>query len=219
MGNGHFNSCTTPLDCWCEARRYWIALFVTIIVLFAEILGGIVSGSLALLSDAVHVAVDSKYIIVSLIVVYLSKRATRNETKYRKIGAYIGLALLIAGGLWILKESYGRFFTPRDITGNIMFTIAFAGLLGNLFVLWLLRSVPKEDHNITHKFFDAHVWSDFLMSAAVVVSATVIWTTQWKIVDPITSTSVAVYMLFHLTPSLYKELKTGESGCCHGHHH
>ena len=218
MENGHFSSCTTPLNCWCEARRYWIALFVTLLVLFAEILGGIISGSLALLSDAIHVAVDSTYIIVSIIVVYLSKNAIHNETKYRKAGAYFGLILLVIGGIFILKESYFRFFTPRNITGGVMFFVAFAGLMGNLFVLWLLRIVPKEEHNITHKLFNAHVLSDFLMSIAVVVSAIIIWTTEWRIADPITSTCVAVYMLFHLTPSLYKELKTGETSCCHSHH-
>jgi len=216
--NGHFDSCLTPLDCWCEERRYWIALAVTVTVLLGEILGGIFSDSLALLSDAVHVAVDSKYIIVSLIVVYLSKQVKHKENMYRKIGAYIGLILLIVGGLLILSESYERFSSPRDIAGWLMFTVAFAGLLGNLFVLWLLKSVPKEDQNITHKFFNAHVLSDFLMSVAVVFSATVIWTTGWRIMDPVTSTAVAVYMLFHLTPHLYKEIKTGETEC-HDHHH
>jgi len=218
MKNGHFNNCVTPLDCWCESRRYWIALYVTITVLFGEILGGIISGSLALLSDAIHVAVDSKYIIVSLIVVYLSKHAKNKESLYRKTGAYIGLALLIIGGLLILKESYERFYNPRDITGGLMFTVAFAGLLGNLFVFWLLESVPKAARNITHKFFNAHVLSDLLMSVAVVFSAIVILATEWQIMDPITSTAVAVYMLFHLTPHLYKEIKTGEAEC-HNHQH
>ncbi len=89
MKNGHLNNCITPLDCWCEAKRYWISLWVTLSVLIGEVLGG--SGSLALLSDAVHVAVDSKHIIVSLVVIYLSKRTKHKEYLYRKIGAYVGL--------------------------------------------------------------------------------------------------------------------------------
>ncbi len=218
MKNGHFNNCITPYDCWCEARRYWIALWVTLGVLVGEILGGIISESLALFSDAVHVAVDSKYIIVSLVVIYLSKQAKHKEDLYRKIGAYIGLMLLVFGGLWILSESYERFSNPREITSEIMFWVALAGLFGNLFVLWLLKSVPKKDRNITHKFFNAHVFSDFLMSVAVVFSAIIIWTTELQIMDPITSTAVAVYMLFHLTPHLYKEIKTGEVKCCHDNH-
>ncbi len=218
MTNGHFDSCTTPHDCWCEAQRYWIALWVTLGVLVGEILGGFFSGSLALLSDAVHVAVDSKYIIVSLVVVYLSKQIKYRENLYRKIGAYIGLALLIVGGLWILNKSYERFFNPRNITSDVMFLVALGGLLGNLFVLWLLKSVPKENQNITHRFFNAHVLSDFFMSVAVVFSAITIWVTGLQIMDPITSTAVAVYMLFHLTPHLYKEIKTGEIKCCHNNH-
>ncbi len=218
MNNGHFNNCVTPYDCWCEAQRYWIALWVTLSVLMGETLGGFFSGSLALLSDAVHVAVDSKYIIVSLVVVYLSKQAKHKDTFYRKIGAYIGLALLIIGGLWILNESYERFSNPRKIVSAIMFWVALAGLLGNLFVLWLLKSVPKEDQNITHKFFNAHVLSDFFMSVAVVFSAIFIWATDLQVMDPITSTIVAMYMLFHLTPHLYKEIKTGETKCCHSDH-
>jgi|GEM_PF-1259944 len=219
MGN-HLKGCAMldtndPADCWCEAKRYWYALAIGMAVFVVEVAGGFISGSSALLSDAVHVLADNVDVSVAIIVVYASKRSVEREGLIRKLGAYVGLTLLSSGAIWIIFEALGRFITPREVVGMTMLIIAIAVALGNVWVLLILSGVSKGDQTITHKVFNAHVISDLLVSIVVIVSAGIITATEWKIVDPLTSLGVGAYILVWLCPSLYREIKHGE----HGHHH
>ncbi|OIO32310.1 MAG: hypothetical protein COZ49_01010 [Candidatus Yonathbacteria bacterium CG_4_10_14_3_um_filter_47_65] len=204
-------------DCWCEAKRYWIALTVGMVLLAGEVVGGFVSGSLALLSDAVHVCSDNVHVAVAIIVVYASRRSAGKEESIRKAGAYVGLLLLLIGGVWIINEAYERFTAPREVAGGIMLVVAIIGAIGNGYVLWVLESVSKGDQTITHKFFSAHVLSDLVVSIAVIVSAGIIAISGWKIVDPIASLCAGIYLLAYLCPSLYKEI-SGDDADKHHHH-
>lgn len=197
MNNGHLNGCTTPADCWCEVKRYGVLFGIAGVIFIAEVVGGIVSQSLALLADAGHVFTDTCAILVAIVVGYRVKTGA-NEARTRKVGGYVSALLLGGVAVWILIEAIERFREPREIVSWVMFFVAVAGTIGN----WAMHKVMKdadEDH-VTHESLHAHILSDLVQSFGVVLGAVLIWMTDWVLVDPIISMAIA-------------ELKA-LSGCC-----
>ena len=104
MTSGHFDSCDTPQDCWCEVKRYGVILGIATMILIAEVVGGVISQSLALLADAGHVFTDMMATLVAITVVYRVKQGY-NKAKARKVGGYINAFLLGGVAVWILIEA------------------------------------------------------------------------------------------------------------------
>ena len=220
MNSGHFKGCTTPTDCWCEVRRYGVLFSIAGVILIAEVVGGIISQSLALLADAGHVFTDIIAILVALVVSYRVKFGA-NEVRTRKVGGYINLLLLGGVAVWVLAEAIERFQEPREVVGWVMFFIAVAGTIGN----WAMHKMMKdadEDH-ATHESLHAHILSDLWQSFGVVLGAILIWMTDWILVDPIISMAIAL-MMMRLTWKLLRKLWSGKydgnrEHCHHDHHH
>ena len=175
-----------------------IALVLTATFMVVEIVGGIISGSLALLADAGHMLTDTMALSLAAMAFHVSKRPpdgnlTYGYQRFQILAAFVnGLSLLAIVG-WILFEAVRRFVNPRDILGETMLVIAVAGLVINLVSFAVLHTGDRDNLNIRGAAL--HVAGDLLGSIAAIVAAIVIIYTGWTPIDPILSVAVAVLIL------------------------
>ena len=178
-------------------KRLFLSLLVTIGILFAEVIGGIMSRSLALLSDAGHVLTDAFALGLSLIALLIMKRPSDNRATYgyQRIGliaALINGASLVVIAIFIFLEAYKRFNSPPEINTSVMLSIAAAGLLGNLIMAWILGH-KHDDLNMKSAWL--HVLGDTISSVGVIVAGLVIKLTGWVLADTIASGIVGVMIV------------------------
>ncbi|MBT8089125.1 MAG: cation diffusion facilitator family transporter [Gammaproteobacteria bacterium] len=179
-------------------RRVMIALVLTGTFMLVEIVGGIISGSLALLADAGHMLTDTMALSLAAMAFHVSKRPpggnlTYGYQRFQILAAFVnGLSLLAVVG-WILYEAVSRFFSPRDVLGETMLVVAAAGLVINLVSFAVLHTGDKENLNIRGAAL--HVAGDLLGSVAAIVAAIIIIYTGWTPIDPILSVAVAALIL------------------------
>lgn len=141
--------------------RLWITLFLNLGITIAQLIGGVISNSMALISDAVHNLSDTGSIGVSLIArTFANKKADKQMTfGYRRadiIGAFINLIILVAVSLFLIKEGVERFLHPEEIDGTVMFWVALLGLTGNVLSVFILHADSKKSLNIKSAYI--HVW-------------------------------------------------------------
>lgn len=218
MTTGHFSSCITHDDCWCEAKRYWLLLAIATVILFTEVVGGVLSHSLALLADAGHVLADTGATVVAIIVAYKVKKSPHVESKTRKIGGYINAIFLGVIGIWIFIEAIERFFNPHPIVSMTMIVVAILGTIGNYIQHAIMESANAE--HVTHESMKLHILSDLLQSIGVVLGGVIIWATGWDPLDPIISVVIAILMA-RWSWSLLLKLRSGKydnGSHCHHHH-
>lgn len=178
-------------------KKLLIALSITLLIFFIELAGGILSNSLALLSDAGHVFTDAFALILSLIASVIMRRPSGSKATfgYHRIGilaAFInGITLLIIAG-FIIIEGYRRFINPPQINSSVMLFIAVIGFFGNLLMAWLLGQ-KLEDLNIKSAWL--HVVGDAISSLGVIVAGVIIMYTGWLIVDPVVSGFVGLIII------------------------
>lgn len=179
-------------------RRVMIALVLTGAFMVVEVIGGIISGSLALLADAGHMLTDTMALALAAMAFKVSKRPpdgklTFGYQRFQILAAFVnGLSLLAVVG-WILYEALHRLISPNEILGETMLVVAAAGLLVNLVAFAVLHSGDQENLNIRGAAL--HVAGDLLGSVAAIVAALVIIYTGWTLIDPILSVAVAVLIL------------------------
>ncbi|MDZ7773249.1 MAG: cation diffusion facilitator family transporter [Balneolaceae bacterium] len=178
--------------------RLWISIGLNALITLAEFVGGILSGSLALLSDALHNLSDTASLAISLVARKISGReANRRKTfGYRRaeiIGAFINLVTLVLIALFLIKEGVERFYNPQPIDGMVMFVVAIVGLLGNVITALLLYRSSKENLNIRSAYI--HILSDALSSVGVIVAGWLILRYGWYIVDTFLTLVIAGYIL------------------------
>ncbi|MGE5856535.1 MAG: cation diffusion facilitator family transporter [Syntrophaceae bacterium] len=161
-----------------------LAFNVTLMVL--EVAGGIVSRSLALLSDAGHMLTDSLAVFLSYLAIHWSRRPADHRKTFGYHRAEIlvalanGVALAAIAG-YIFYEAVLRFFHPQEIKTGILLVIATIGLAGNLFGLFILKGESHENLNVRSAFF--HILADTLSSVGVIFGGVIIWYTRWHLVD------------------------------------
>ena len=218
MANGHFSSCSKTHDCLCEIKRYLLIFGIAILILAIEIIGGIISQSLALLADAGHVFTDTSATTISIIVAYYVRYGA-NEEHTRKIGGYINALLLGCITIWIAIEAIDRFQNPREIGSITMITVAVLGTIGNYIQHKIIESANEE--HVTHESMKLHIRSDLLQSMGVVFGGLLIWITNWTTIDPIISIAIALWMgkwtwnIFH---KLWSGKYDNNNHHCHNHH-
>lgn len=166
-----------------------MSLGVTLLILVGEVVGGILSNSLALLSDAGHVLTDAFALGLSLLAALIMKRPSdyRATYGYQRIGllaALINGASLVVIALLIFTEAYHRLISPPQINSDLMLLIASAGLAGNLVMAWILGHSHK-DLNLKSAWL--HVLGDTVSSAGVIVAGVIIKITGWTMADPLAS--------------------------------
>ena len=179
-------------------RRVLIALVLTATFMVVEVIGGIVSGSLALLADAGHMLTDTMALALAAVAFQVSKRPadsrlTYGYQRFQILAAFVnGLSLLLIVA-WILYEAIDRFRNPNEILGNTMLLIAAIGLIVNIIAFAVLHSGDRENLNIRGAAL--HVAGDLLGSVAAIIAALVIIQTGWTPIDPILSVAVALLIL------------------------
>jgi len=164
----------------------------------AEIVGGVLAGSLALLADAGHMLTD----FASLALAWLGFRLARRSADWRRTYGFDRFAVLVAfvNGIalfaiaaWIIGEAAQRLYAPIQVLGQPMLWIAITGLAVNIGAFLVLRTGDKDNLNIRAAVL--HVIGDLLGSVAAVVAALVILTTGWTPIDPLLSIVVALIIL------------------------
>jgi len=179
-------------------RRVMVALVLTGFFMVVEVVGGIISGSLALLADAGHMLTDTMALALAATAFHVSKRPpdgklTFGYQRFQILAAFVnGLSLLAIVG-WILFEAINRFISPNEILGETMLVVAAAGLVVNLISFAVLHSGDQDNLNIRGAAL--HVAGDLLGSVAAIVAALVIIYTGWLLIDPILSVAVAALIL------------------------
>jgi cobalt-zinc-cadmium efflux system protein len=180
-----------------SAGKMKLAFFLTLMILIVEILGGWLSHSLALLSDAGHVLTDIAAIGLSW---YAMKQSEKPATEgmtfgyYRAgiLAAFINGITLILITVWILCEAYSRFQHPEHVTPTLMFVSAGVGLAINLY----LGLGMRHEASLNVKSTVLHMLGDAAASAGVIVGGIIIAFTHWYIIDPILSVLIAVLIAF-----------------------
>lgn len=180
-----------------KKRTFWAAV-LTAGFMGAEIVGGLISGSLALLADAAHMLTDAVSLTFAWIAFRLAERPpdkarTYGYDRFQILVAFtngISLFFIVA---WILYEAIQRFFNPVEILGVTMMAVAFAGLVVNIAAFLLLHGADRENLNIRGAML--HVVGDLLGSVAALCAAGVILWTGWTPIDPLLSILVALILL------------------------
>jgi len=179
-------------------RRIGFAALLTGAFMVAELVGGLVSGSLALIADAGHMLTDCAGLTLAWLGFRLARRPAdwKRSYGYDRFGVLIafanGLALFAIAG-WIVVEAAHRIATPSPVLGGVMLWVALAGLAVNLLAFKLLQG---GDHgNLNVRAAALHVIGDLLGSIAALAAAVIILATGWTPIDPILSVVVAVLIL------------------------
>jgi cobalt-zinc-cadmium efflux system protein len=180
-----------------DRRALGLALALTASYTVVEVVGGVLTGSLALLADAVHMLSDNVALALALAAVWLAgKPATAERTfGYKRAEVLVALAngvALVALAIWIFVVAVRRLDDPPDILGGWMLAIAVAGIGVNLAAAAIL-SRERTGLNVEAAF--RHVLSDLLGSIGVTVAAVIILVTGWLEADPIASMLIAVLVL------------------------
>ena len=182
-----------------NTRPLKIALVIVVIVMVAEVIGGIVSGSLALLGDAGHMLVDALALGLALFAITIARRpatSTKTYGYYRVeiMAALANGAVLVFVSLYIFYEAYQRFLNPPLVQTPLMLLVATIGLVANLIGVWLLRRASHRSLNIKAAFW--HIIGDTISSVGVIVAGVIISVTGWYIADPIVAVFIGGIILW-----------------------
>ena len=178
--------------------KFRFAILLTTFVFGVELVGGILSNSLALLSDAAHVFSDSLSLIMSWLAIYLSTRPATSSRTYgyhrtEVFAAFINGISLIAISGWIFYEAVQRFIEPEPVKSKEMLIVAVFGFIANMVIVWLFHGEGHKNLNVRSAVL--HVIGDALASVGVIVGGVVIYYTGWFVVDPILSCGIGLVVL------------------------
>jgi len=181
-----------------ERKLLRVVIVLTFVMMAAEIIWGILSNSLALLSDAFHMLTHFSALTVSLVSIEVAVRMNHRDKTfgYWRIeilsALFNGLTLLPITG-YILYKAYQRFENPEMVVVSQMFVVAVIGLAVNVLCALILAGVSREDFNIRGAFL--HMIADTASSVGVVIAAVIIHFTNWYFLDPLVSVLIAVVIL------------------------
>lgn len=176
-----------------EARLAWTLALIVVYAL-AEVVGGLVSGSLALLADAGHMVSDAGAITLSLLAFRFARRAPTSSQTYgfhraEILAALVNGAVLVGIALYVAIEAVERLRDPQPVAAPLMLAVAAGGLLVNVIALWLLHAERHGSLNARGAWL--HVLADTLGSVQVIAAALLIWAFGWTWVDPLASLLIA----------------------------
>lgn len=174
------------------------ALVLISAYMVAEVVGGILSGSLALLADAGHMLTDAAAIALALAAMYLAGKAYTSRRTYGYYRLEILAALANALALWLIAagvvwEAVQRLSEPPEVHAPIVLAVGAAGLVVNVAAAWMLHGAAKHSLNVAGAF--AHVMADLVASVGVLISGGLIWAFGWRIADPIVSIFIGAIIL------------------------
>jgi cobalt-zinc-cadmium efflux system protein len=181
-----------------DSRRLGWALAITASFMVIEVIGGVISGSLALLADAGHMLTDTAALALAWIAAHLTRRPSSPRRSYgyhraQVLAAFVNALALFGVAIWIVFEAADRLADPHPIAGGTMLAIAVAGMFANIAVYFTLREGSESNLNVAAARL--HVLGDLLGSVAATTAAIVIMGTGWVPIDPILSVLVALLIL------------------------
>lgn len=193
MSHNHINN-NDPI----KSSRLIITMLLNFVITIAEVIGGIISGSLSLISDALHNFSDGISVIISYFAIQLKKK--RNTQKHtfgfkraEILAALINSAVLVAISFYLFYESAIRFVSPQEVKGGIMTLVATVGLIANIAGTLLLKQDSKKSLNIKSAYL--HLLSDAVSSAAVILGGLAIYLYSIYWLDPILTILISIYVL------------------------
>lgn len=181
-----------------SGKNLAVSMGINLLITIIQIVGGIVSNSLSLISDAVHNFTDTFSLGLSLYANKISqKKSDEKQTfGYKRaeiIAAFINTSFLIGVSLFLFKEAFGRIIHPEEVNGKLLFTAAIIALVGNSAGALLLYKGSEEDLNVKSAFL--HIFSDALSSIAVIIGGLLILYKGWYIIDPILTFAIGIYII------------------------
>ena len=193
MGHAHNHSAAGK-----NKKRLAIVLGLTTAYLVAEVIGGLLTHSLALLADAGHMLTDVAGLVLALLAIRFAERPATPERTYgyyriEILAALVNAVVLIGISLYILYEAYERFRNPPEVQSGGMLAVALVGLVVNIAGIYLLKSASEESLNMKGAYFE--VLSDMLTSIGVIAAGIIMLTTGWYYADPIISAGIGVFIL------------------------
>jgi cobalt-zinc-cadmium efflux system protein len=196
--HGHNHAHTHAHDDRLAVGRLRLALIFTAAFLVAEVVGGLITNSLALLADAGHMLTDVGALALSLFVAWFSRQPaspakTYGYLRWEVLAAFINGAALLAISVAILWEAVTRLRAPEPVASGLMLTIALGGLAVNAASAWVLH--PAHSHSLNARAAYLHVIGDLLGSLGTVIAAIVLRTTGWLLADPIASVVVTLLVV------------------------
>lgn len=182
-----------------KGRNLLISIILNVVITLAQIVGGIISGSLALLSDALHNLSDVFSLLISYIANVLSrKKASSGRTfGYKRaeiIAAFVNSGTLIIVAVFLIKEAIERFFNPEVIGSGIVISLSILGILVNGFSVLLLR--PDSNRNMNLRSAYLHLLTDMMASVAVLIGGILMYYFQWFWIDPLLTILIAAYLVY-----------------------
>lgn len=181
-----------------KESRLIISAGLNLATTVAQIIGGILSGSLSLISDALHNFSDTVALVISFFAVRLSKRKnTEAQTfGYKRVeilAALFNACALVVVSIFLFKEAFVRFTHPHPVNSVLMLSVASIGLIANIISVFLLKAHAHEDLNVRAAY--VHLFSDFLSSIAVIIGALAILISKAHWIDPALTILIGIYVL------------------------
>lgn len=182
-----------------KGRNLLISIVLNIVITIAQVIGGVISGSLALLSDALHNFSD----VISLIVSYVADRYSKKAASVDKtfgykraeiIAAFVNASSLLIVAAYLIYEAIHRLITPREIESNLVIWLALLGIILNGLSVILLRKDAKENMNMRSAYL--HLFSDMSASVAVLIGGLIMKLYGWFWIDSALTVLIAIYLLF-----------------------
>ncbi len=182
-----------------KGRNLIISIILNILITVSQVIGGLISGSLSLLSDALHNFSDVLSLIVSYIANLLAKKpsSTNKTFGYKRaeiIAAFVNAATLMIVAVILIIEAIERFQNPQEVESNLVIWLSILGIAANGFSVLLLKK--DADSNMNMKSAYLHLLTDMMASVAVLIGGILMKYYQWYWVDPALTLAIAVYLIF-----------------------
>jgi cobalt-zinc-cadmium efflux system protein len=182
-----------------KGRNLIISILLNILITVAQVIGGLISGSLSLLSDALHNFSDVLSLIVSYVANLLSKKPSSNNKTfgYKRaeiIAAFVNAAALMMVAVILIIEAIERFQNPQEVESNLVIWLSFLGIAANGFSVVLLKK--DADSNMNMKSAYLHLLTDMMASVAVLIGGLLMKFYQMYWVDPILTLAIALYLIY-----------------------
>ncbi|MDR9498142.1 MAG: cation diffusion facilitator family transporter [Hydrogenovibrio sp.] len=189
-----------------EVRLIW-AVAANMLLTLAQVIGGLISGSLSLMADALHNFSDAASLLIALVAIRLGRRPADAQKTFgykrtETLAAFVNLLLLLMIGFYLMVEAFKRFYAPEPITGWIVVVVAGIALVVDLFTVLLTWGPSKNSMNMKAAFL--HNLGDSLASVGVMISGTLILLYGWVWVDALITLAIAGYILWQAVVQLPK---------------
>ncbi|MBV0890984.1 cation diffusion facilitator family transporter [Paracoccus sp. Z118] len=183
-----------------ERGLLW-AVVINLALTVAQIAGGSIAGSVALVADGVHNLSDAMALFLAFGARRLARRSATPQMSFgwgraEILAAFVNYIALIAVSLWLMVEAVGRLFDPPQVQGGLVMALAGLALVVDLGTAWLTMRLAKESVNIRAAFL--HNLADAGVSVAVLIGGALIWAFGWQIADPVLTILISVVILWHI---------------------